>query len=155
MSEQPTPKTDYGFIAIVALVAAVVVWLLLTPFVSSIASSSLYRFHLRSSSFAWFAIQQPIPSMYNFANRYEVAEVPPGLVDPLFSMAVEPRYINHFPARVLTWSSRRYQNLDEGRDRWVTIESSYRGLTVKSVLHAKPDGEGGFELIRLPAESAP
>ena len=133
---------------IVGLVALVTLWLLLTPFVPSVASSSLHRFHLRSDSFAWWSIQQPIPSMYNFANRYEVREFPPGLIDPIFDDVTERHYINHFPARVLTWASRRYRNLNDGKDRWVTIESSYRGQTLTTRFHAKRDGDGGYQLVR-------
>ncbi len=157
MNEQDRKSTDIGFILIVAVVAIVVVWLLLTPFISSVASSSLHRFHLRSHSFAWWSVQQPIPSMYNFGNRYEVTEIPPGFIDPIFedfADTTEWRYINHFPARVLTWASRRYRNLNDGKDRWVTIESSYRGQTLTTRFHAKPVADGGYELIRLPDKEA-
>jgi hypothetical protein len=78
------------------------------------------------------------------------------LLDPIFELAAptERRYINHFPARVLTWASRRVQNLGDRKDRWVTIESSYRGLALESRFHVKPAGQGGYELIRLPAAEA-
>ncbi len=154
MFKRETDKPDYCFLLIVGLVASVTLWLLLTPFVPSVASSSLHRFHLRSDSFAWWSIQQPIPSMYNFGNRFEVAEFPPGLIDPIFAVVTERRYINHFPARVLTWASRRNRNLGDGKDRWATIESSYRGQTLTTRFHAQGDGEGGYKLIRLPDKQA-
>ena len=149
MFKRETDKPDFGFLLIVGLVALVTLWLLLTPFVPSVASSSLHRFHLRSDSFAWWSIQQPIPSMYNFANRYEVTEIPPGFLDPIVADVTERRYINHFPARVLTWASRRYHNLRDGKDRWATIESSYRGQTLTTRVHAKAVGDGRYQLIRL------
>jgi len=40
--------------------------------------------------------------------------------------------------------------LHDGQDRWITIESAYRGQRVETRLHAqrREDGEG-FDLIRL------
>ena len=136
-SHSPAPARDRGFIAIVTLVAANAVWLLMMPWVPGIARCTLDRFHLRTGSFAAWAIQCPIPSMYNFANRYEAREFPPGLVDPIID-TVEPRYVNHFPARVFTFADGRWRLQKDGRDRWVTIESSYRGQTIQSRFHLKP-----------------
>lgn len=158
----PTPRRDYGFLAIIAIVVVNVVWLLLMPWVPAVASATLHRFHLGSGSFAIWAMQFPIPSMYNFANRYQVSTVPPGMVDPLIEMpldgsspsvAPEFRYINHFPSRVLTFADLRYRYLNDGKDRWVTIESTYRGHRLETRIHAKPSPEGGFELVRLDSET--
>jgi hypothetical protein len=156
MDANTSSRHDTGFIAIVALVAVIAIWLLLTPVVPSIASASLNRFHLRSRSFAVWAIQFPIPTMYNFANRFEVRKVPVGPIDPILEENGK-RYLNHFPARVLTFFNTRYRHLNEGTDRWVTIESSYRGQTVTTRFHAKPKADAqGFDLIRLPqAEPEP
>ena len=152
--QKQTP--DYGFFAIVFFVIVVAAWLLLTPFVPAIASSTLHRFHLQSESFSWWAIQQPIPAMYNFANRYEVREFPPGLVDPILVDPIldssEKRYINHFPTRVLTFANTRYQYLNKGEHRWVTVDSTYRGQTLETRFHAQPLESGGFELLRLPPQ---
>lgn len=155
MSRRPVPDQapDYGMMLIVAMLAAVSVWLLLMPLVPQIASSTLHRFHLRSRSFLWWSVQQPIPSMYNFANRFEVREYPPGLIDPIID-STEKRFINHFPTRILTFANTRYLYLSKGEDRWVTIESSYRGQTLKTRFHAKAIEGGGFELIRLPPSEA-
>src|SRR6056297_2166418 len=142
------PSRDPGFIAIIALVAVNAVWLLLMPWVPAIASATLYRFHLRTSSFAAWAIQFPIPAMYNFANRAAVSEYPPGLVDPILSEAPS-RCVNHFPTRVVTFGNARYQHLHQGRDRWFTLQSSYRGQTLETRLHLKPIADGGFEVVRL------
>ncbi len=150
MFKRDDKTTDIGFLLIVTLVVVVVIWLLLTPLVPSVASSSLHRFHLRSDSFAWWSIQQPIPAMYNFANRYQVTEIPPGFVDPIFHQLGERRYINHFPVRVLTFADGRARHLYDGKDRWLTVQSSYRGQSLETHFHAKPFAEGGYELIRLP-----
>lgn len=151
IQSDPPQTRDYGFIAIVVMVLVVAVWLLLMPFVPAIASATLHRFHLRSESFLWWAIQQPIPSMYNFANRFEVREFPPGLVDPILD-SPEKRFINHFPTRVLTFANTRYRLLHKGQDRWITIDSTYRGQTLETRFHAKALEGDGFELVRLPSQ---
>jgi len=143
------PKRDPFFLAIISFVIAIVIWLILTPIVPAVASVSMHRFHLRSRSFATWAIQFPIPTMYNFANRYEVREIPQGLIDPIAD-ETEKRYVNHFPARVLTFFNTRYRYLHDGKDRWVTIDTTYRGQTVETRMHASPKENGkGFDLIRL------
>lgn len=149
MNSRPESNRDYGFLALVALLMAIAIWLLLMPIVPAIATATMNRFHLRSSSFWAWSMQQPIPSMYNFANRYEVSEYPPGLLSPILDPP-ERRYINHFPSRVLTFANTRYRFLNSGQDRWFTIESSYRGQRLESRFHAKPRAEGGYDLIRLP-----
>lgn len=153
MEPAQASRRDYGFLAFVLLITIIAVWLLLMPLVPAIASAALHRFHLRSSTFLWWAVQQPIPSMYAFANRYEVRESPPGEIDPVIETN-QKRYINHFPTRVLTFANMRYRLLNDGRDRWVTIESTYRGQTIKTTLHAKPLPGGGFALVRLDTTEA-
>lgn len=142
-------RVDFGFVAIVALVGVIVLWLLLTPLVPTIASATLHRFHLRSSSFAVWAVQFPIPTMYNFANRFEVRKIPTGIVDPILETS-EKRYLNHYPARVATFFNTRYRHLHDGQDCWVTIESTYRGQRVETRFHVQPKEDAkGFDLIRL------
>ncbi len=143
-----TSRADYGFIAIVTFIAFNAIWLLLMPWVPSIASATIHRFHLRTGSFALWAIQQPIPSMYNFANRYEVRDLPPGLLDPIID-TTEKRYINHFPTRILTFANTRYRFLVDGKDHWITVDTSYRGQTLETRFHAKPRESGGFDMICL------
>lgn len=147
-------KRDPFFVAILVGLGAVVVWLLLTPFVPSISRMTMDRFHLRGASFATWAVQAPIPAMYNFANRFHVREVPEDFdtLMPVFQLEPEEpdepewRYINHFPGRLLTFANTRYKLLHPGEDRWVTIETSYRGQRIQTKIHAKPT-EDGFEWV--------
>ncbi|TWT53201.1 hypothetical protein Pla22_08290 [Rubripirellula amarantea] len=145
-------QRDHGFLAIVALVVVIAVWLLLMPWVKPIIHATMNRFHLRSASFAIFAIQFPIPAMYNFANRSDVQDYPPDLVDPLM-INLDPklsgRYCNHFPARTMTFADARFFHLQDGKDRWFTIESTYRGERLTSRFHLKPDSEQGYLMLRL------
>ena len=148
-------RPDAGFVLVMALVVVTASWILVTPWVPSIARATMNRFHLRTESFALWAAQQPIPAMYNFANRYEVRQWPAGLTESLHldqatSLGtVESRYINHFPMRTMTFANTRYRFLKAGEDRWLTITSTYRGQELETRYHVKPNGSGGYELIRL------
>lgn len=143
---QPSRKRDLGFWAIVTLVGIVAVWLVLTPIVPAVASATMHRFHLASDSFAIWAIQFPIPAMYNFSNRVTVHG--DQATDPVDIW--DRAYINHFPAKICVVGGARYHLLRSGEDRWYVLESTYRGQTLRSNLHARPIGDGRFQLERLP-----
>ena len=91
--------------------------------------------------------------MYNFANRAEVDIYPPGLVDPLLD-ETEKRHLNHFPVRCVTFADGRFRHFLENQDRWITVDTSYRGQKLETRFHAKAKPQGGFELIRLPDAEA-
>lgn len=104
------------------------------------------RFHLRDNSFLVWAIQQPIPAMYNFANRYRVWEGSPApppeataghsahqIGDP--AELLESGCVNHFPSRMITFANARYRLLAERADCWFELESAYRGQRLTTRLH--------------------
>ena len=143
------PRRDYGFLGIVTLVAVVAVWLLLLPVVPAIQIATMKRFHLATGSFAGWAIQQPIPSMYNFANRLE-AHLPPREPPeaPLWN------YTNHFPPRLFTCGYERRNVLRLNKELWLTAESSYRGQQVSTTFNLVPQA-GGFQVRRVAVEVKP
>lgn len=144
-------RRDPLYVILLFGIGAVTLWLLLMPWVPSIAAATLKRFHLTTSPFAIWAAQAPIPAMYNCANQYEIRDLPEGLFTPVLDSS-KPRYINHFPTRVLTFANGRYELLHPGQDRWVTLRSTYRGQTLVTKIHAKPVGEGRFEWVRESSE---
>lgn len=150
--ETQTQSRDPLFVAILVAVGCVTLWLLLMPFCPAIARVTMRRFHLATDSFALWAIQAPIPSMYNFGNQFEIRELPEGLVVPFLVGPVleppAPRYINHFPTRRATFAFGRGVLLNAGQDRWVTFWSAYRGQTLQTKIHLKPIGPGEFEWVR-------
>ncbi len=154
MSENVSRRPrDLSYRVVCGLIIVVVIWLLLTPFVPAVAMSTMRRFQLASKSFAWWALQQPVPSMYNFANQTQVRSTPPGFPEPIISLADENddrrwRYINHYPTRQLTFANARYAWLREGKDQWLETKTSYRGQVLTSVIHAKYVGEGKYEFLR-------
>lgn len=152
MDGEPQQRSrDPLYVVILLGVCVVSVWLLLMPFYPTIARATLKRFHLQTDSFALWAIQAPIPAMYNFGNHYEIRDLPEDLITPVLD-STRPRYINHFPTRVLTFANGRYSLLHPGQDRWLTFWSSYRGQTLETKVHAKPVGEGRFEWVRESSE---
>lgn len=83
-------------------------WLLAMPFCPPVQRSTIDRFHLATPSFGWWAVQQAIPAMYNLENRYWIAPGPPGeanLQDP--PGGAPTGYLNHFPARIVTFADSR------------------------------------------------
>ncbi len=138
---------DPLFAAIVLLVACVCGWLLVMPFVPAVGRIALKRFHLETESFPLWCLQSPIPAMYNFGNQYEIRDLPEDLFTPVLDSR-RPRYINHFPARIVTFANGRYTLLQPGQDRWLTYRSSYRGQTLETKVHVKPLGDGHFQYIR-------
>lgn len=145
---------DPGFVVIVLLVSLTAAWVLLMPFFPAVASATMRRFHLRSDSYLFWAIQSPIPTMYNFANTFQVRKVPHGEPDPEGEPTVM-RYANHFPMRVVTFADTRNRFLSGGQDRWYTLRSSYRGQSIVSRIHVKKKGEGRFDVLRVFPERSP
>lgn len=137
---------DIGFIAIVTLVALIALWLLLMPILPAVTIATINRFHLRTPSFVQWASQQPIPAMYNMANRVELTRTEDG----------EPRLvrsgtINHFPVRVVTFADGRYDCLRDGRACRLRVTSAYRGQQRQTEFELIPDHAGNFIMTRTVA----
>ncbi|NND97658.1 MAG: hypothetical protein HKN47_10060 [Pirellulaceae bacterium] len=143
-----SPPRDIAYRVLISLIVVVVIWELLTPLVPSVAMTTMKRFHLRTESFWLWAIQQPVPSMYNFGNTVEIHSIPPGMIDPILP-GERPRYLNHFPLRRLTFADGRYDHLRKGDHKWFEAKSTYRGQELTTMVHAKPIGDGVYEIIRM------
>ena len=153
LTEEHQRPRDLTFRIIIGLVVVVTLWILATPFVPAVGMVSMKRFHLRTDSFTGWAALQIVPSMYNFGNTVEIFDRPASQRNPVF-VSERPRYMNHFPARRLTFADGRYHVLSPGQDRWLTINSTYRGQALKTQWHVAPIGAGAFELKRLDDEAA-
>ena len=152
-TDQPSRPRDMSYRVVCSLIIAVVIWLLLTPFVPSVAMSTMKRFHLGSDSFSLWALQQPVPSMYNFANQFHASQTPPGFpIEAIALGATEEenawRYVNHYPARKLTFADGRYNLLRFGKNQWCSLKTTYRGQSLETLIHAKPVDRGAYEVIR-------
>lgn len=138
-------KHDFGFYAILLLILIVACWLLSLPFCRFIQRASLNRFHLQTRSFTLWAIQQPIPAMYNFHNRYEIRPSPWRKDSPGQSYS-ERGTVNHFPLRLFTFGDNRAIFLSSPEPRQIDIWSSYRGEELHTRWTATPSSPNGFEL---------
>lgn len=144
-------RPDWIFRVLVAALFAVALWLLAMPWVPAIARCTMQRFHLLTGSFPAWAIQQPIPPMYSFANTTEVRTTPPGdVLDPgsLPSRAglIMGQTINHFPTREFTFADARARYLRDRREKWFVLRSTYRGQVVESRYRLVPASEGGWQV---------
>jgi hypothetical protein len=173
-----TRRPDWLFRVLVTALFAAAGWLLAMPFVPGIAACTMRRFHLQTDSFATWALQQPIPPMYSFANTTEVRDRPPEFVTPSLheSQALESRVgdennlqssgkhpstgriggrmINHFPTREFTFANARVRYLNGDRtSRWYVLKSTYLGQSVQSVYRLDPFEDGGWTVNRIKHES--
>jgi hypothetical protein len=122
------------------------------PWVPAIAESTMRRFHLHTNSFAVWAIQQPIPPMYSFANRTEIRTVPPAEQERQAEDGqhgkgwIGGRMINHFPTREFTFANARLRYLRQRKPRWYRLRSTYRGQHVESLYRLQPAAGGGWKV---------
>jgi hypothetical protein len=134
---------DFGFVGLVGLVMVVAGWLLTMPFCTFIQRTTLNRFHLQTQSFVVWAFQQPIPSMYNMYNRFEIRPSP-WRTEP--NSIWEKGTVNHFPLRMFTFGDNRRVFLRPDEFREIDIKSSYRGEHLHTRWTATPSSNGGFDL---------
>lgn len=145
MSESVEPRAqrfDLGFLSILCLVLIVTCWLLALPFSVFVQRTSLNRFHFQTRSFVLWAIQQPIPAMYNFYNRYEADEAG----SEAFIVPAMEGTLNHFPLRIVTFGDNREFILWPEFTRTIDIHTSYRGQTLHTRWKASPTRDGGFKM---------
>lgn len=146
---------DAFALSIAALVIGVSGWILAMPVYRPIQSATLERFHLCTPSYLAWAVQQPIPSMYNFENRYwlfagSAPDHYPGMASLVADRQwLESRVVNHFPGRLLTFGDGRYRLLGGGENRHLVLRSRYRGNELATVWNASASPRGGFDLSRV------
>ncbi len=178
LRRRPDQRPDWAFRILVTALMSVAVWLLAMPWVPAIAGLTMHRFHLRTGSFAAWAIQQPIPPMYSFANTTEVWLSPPEAdletshqASPLeqsesivleravggedvhpgatSGSIIKGRMINHFPTREFTFANARVRYLRDRERKWFVLRSTYRGQTLKSVYRLDPAPDLGWTATLL------
>lgn len=157
-------KRGLGFWCFVVWIGLVVGYLVATPIFPDIAMRTMRRFHLVEDRFVVWAIQFPIPAMYNFSNRWCVGEGPLEPESGVFATHVTPldltsaesdtlpagivpmdrwRHANHFPARVMTFADGRYKHLFRHQPRHFFLHSAYRGNELRTRYVLQPaDGHG-------------
>ena len=116
---------DVGSALLLGTIGIVTTWLLSIFLMTSVSRMALARFHLQTGSFLGWSVQQVVPAMYNFENRFEFQPD-----RPISSTVVEfakTRQLNHFPVRVVTFFDSRYGLFHDGNGAQLLITSRYRG----------------------------
>jgi hypothetical protein len=108
-------------------VAIHALWLLALPVSRTVQSVALRRFHLQTNSFALWALQAPVPAMYNFHNRARL-QAQPWDAPPMTRPVTET--LNHFPVRLLTFGDSRPALLPEAARTELIVTSAYRGRSL-------------------------
>ena len=124
---------------LVGILALAYAWVLLTPVLPSVARAGMLRFNLLSDSFGVWALQQPVPSMYNFSNE---ACFGPAFLAPRLNYV----QMNHYPPRFFTFSIR-----DAHQDALPMImksRSSFQGETVE-VHHLIEEAPNGMKMAAI------
>lgn len=146
---------DLGAVAMLAGCALVAGFLAAMPIHPAAARLSMSRFHLRTEPFALWAALQPVPAMYNFANRYWVSPRPLAARDLSAPPGeVETRMLNHYPPRIFTFGFERLRHVSAG-ERWVYLESAYRDLRVRSAYHLRPGPPDAAGVVATRVEPIP
>jgi len=143
IAKQTIRRPDWFYRGILAVLALVAAWLLAMPLSLLVQYTTLNRFHLQTDSFMAWAVQAPIPAMYNFHNRYRIESLPWD-ADPFATPMTGT--LNHFPVRITSFSTDRAQLKAIDR-RMFTLRSDYRGQSLQTQWIATPRADGGFDLM--------
>ena len=160
---QSWKSKDIPSLILFAIIAITGLWIAALPLSAAVQETYLRRFHLASANFPGWAIQQTIPSMYNFENKVWVSPEPlmqfeidqleneeSRIVDsPSGEMAyIESSMVNHFPTRIATFADKR-TDLIRNPNGYLYLRSRYRGKEIKTTYKVEPGTEAEFNLKRV------
>ena len=161
---------DLASATLLTLIILAAFWIFLLPLNQTVQKTFLARFHLASSSFPIWAMQQPIPSMYNFENRVWISPVPitqselnqafskgnnsnPRIGLPATHLTnlktIETEQINHFPTRAFTFGKTRWILKQQSEPRYYYLSSRYRDVEHNSAFRLSPISDRQFGVTRL------
>ncbi len=162
---------DIPSAALLLIILAAGTWMAALPLSTSVQQTFLRRFHLASSNYPAWAVQQIFPSMYNFENKYWFSHRPLSqdvinklsnedtrIVNATGGMTVRrdtgvdseivSNMINHFPTRVATFADERIHLKDNPKGLYY-FRTRYRGQEIKSTFKLQPGTTTEFKLRRL------
>lgn len=164
---------DFASAALLTVIVASACWVTCLPLSTTVQKCYLNRFHLSTSSFPAWAIQQPVPAMYNLENRFWVspstlseAELRDSEIrstalaptpKPQLPVASEPTSeigtsaLNHFPARTITFGGSRAV-LKENPNKYFYLRSRYRGRELSSSYRTFPVSDSEVRVERIESE---
>jgi hypothetical protein len=140
-------RPDRLAIALVAAVAAFSCCIVLLPLSETARVAALERFQLRGWPLAAWMLFQPLPSMYNFENRWEVVEAGPG---PCPERSAG--FVNHHAYNRIALYNYRLGLRQCQLPALVRLRSTYRGTTVETSYRVSA-GADGRVLVVTPADA--
>jgi hypothetical protein len=133
-----------GYRAMQALIACVAAWLLALPVVSFVQTAALNRYHLQTSTFLAWALQAPVPAMYNFRNHFTLQSQ--RWDRPALGQLTNGT-LNHFPVRLWTFSEGRASLYEERARLELVVSSEYRGRKLTTRWHLIEPAKGAPRLV--------
>ena len=128
------------------------IYVALKAFVPAVQQRGIDQFHLTHSSFPEWALLQPIPAMYNYANELWIGNRPyieRNAVRADKSTDHHYTYINHYPLRIISFSWYRSKFLTDTNFDYITLKSTYQNTS--QVTHYRiSDRSGAIYLEQIP-----
>ena len=142
-------QRDLLAVCIVAWIIVVIGWSVSMVFSTVMRDMALKRFHLESESFLCWAVNQSVPSMYNFENRVQftnqlIGDGPFDATDETYDKAT----LNHFPARYITFGDMVPRCFSKTRQGTFEMESRFADTTLTTRWEIS-DREGTLEVNPL------
>lgn len=132
---------DVGSGMLLGTIGLVAAWLIGILMTTSVSRMALDRFHLQTESFLGWSVQQIIPAMYNFENRFEF-QPDRTVAGTVVEFAKKTRQLNHFPIRIVTFFDSRYGLFHEGNGAQLQVISRYRGQKLITDWHVIAAADG-------------
>ena len=167
--KQSWKSKDIPSLILLAIIVVATLWISVLPLSTTVQETFLRRFHLASADFSSWAIQQTIPSMYNFENKVWTSPEPlmQYEIDRLHNEAsreikasgntkesagqkrnIQSSMVNHFPTRLATFADMR-NRLKSSPNGYFYLRSRYRGKEIKTTFKVEPGTDSEFKLKRV------
>src|SRR5207245_4720130 len=141
-------RPDRLALALVAAIMAFACCIVLLPLSETVRVAALERFELARWPLAAWMLFQPLPSMYNFENRWEVVAPGPG---PCPERSAG--FVNHHAYNRIALFNRRLQFRQCQLPARGRLRSTYRGTAVETSYRVSLDPDGRGLVVTPMAES--
>lgn len=132
-------RRDWPTAVFLVAMSLIALWLAGMTFWPAIQRCTLHRFHLQTRPFAFWSLQQIVPSMYNLENEFEFEA--DGAVPETVAGFTKTRHLNHFPLRVITFFDYRYGLFHAGNGARLRIISRYRAQRLTTDWRVRREGK--------------
>lgn len=143
-------QKDWLGLFVIACGVVVSCWILSILFSQTTRKSAMQRFQLASPSFASWAAQGPVPSMYNFENSIQFSNEL--AVDGPLDEKHESWFwcpVNHFPARCMTYGEFAPTWFGEQRQGTFEMSTRFRETELISRWEVEEQSDGVMTVRRI------